>query len=179
MELLGKIEGYILGWIKGLPHLPLSARKWIADNAWWVIIVALVISCIGALSLLFGTLLGSAATAYILPTFAAWQMLTGTVSFVFLVLQIIIMAFAIKPLQDKQKKGWVLLFILWLVSVLSTVAMVVLSLSVLEFITDLIFGAIGLAIFGYFLFEIHGQYAHVQKSRGVKDGAKAKAETAN
>ncbi len=175
MEPLTKLEKLILEWYKKVPHLPESFRKWLGDNVWWIAVIGLVFAAISALFVLFGTLLGSAAAvAYVLPTFAAWQIVTGVVSLVFLVLEAILLGLAIKPLQNKQKKGWVLLYLLWLLGVVYVVVGAVLTLNPFLFIVQILFGAIWVAVSGYFLFEIHSQFAHVLKSSGVKAEEKKK-----
>ena len=174
MELLTKLEKQILKWAKDLPHLPESVRKWLGDNVWWIAAIGLVLTAIGALFVLFGTLLTSAATVYVLPAVAALALVTGLVALAFLVLEVVVLALSIKPLQLKQKKGWVLLYVLWLLGIAYVVVNAVLTLNPFAFILQIILSAIWVAISGYFLFEIHGQFAHVEKSRGVKQAAKKK-----
>lgn len=174
MEAIEKLEKQILDWIKGVPHLPESARKWLGTNIWWIALVGGIISGIAVLVSFIGllgivSLVGTVgATYYAAATFTTWSIVTGLVSLAFGVLQTIILIVAVKPLQDKQKKGWVLLFAAWLVGILATVITAILTLNPIAIIFNLLFGAIWVAISGYFLFEIHGQFAHVQKSRGVK-----------
>ncbi len=176
MDTLVKLEKRILSWFNTVPHLPESVRKWLGDNLWWIAVIGLVISAIGAVSVLFTTLLSSAASvAYVLPTFAAWQLITGMVLLGYLVIECILLGLAIKPLQSKQKKGWVLLYLLWLVGILFVVVQAVLTLNPFLFILQVLFGAIWVAISGYFLFEVHGQFGHVIKSPGVKAEEKKKA----
>lgn len=178
MELLSKLERKILQWLKSVPHLPTAATKWLGDNIWWIAIVALVLSAIGAIIGLVAvitaaSLVGTvAASYYAVSTYTAWAVITGLVSLAFMVIEIILLGMAIKPLQAKQKKGWVLLFAVWLVSAVSVVVNAVLSLNPLSFIFGIIFGAIWLAISGYILFELHGQFAHTEKSKGVKAAKK-------
>jgi len=176
MEPLTKLEKILLGWYKKVPHLPGNVRKWLGDNVWWIAVVGLVLTAISALFVLFGTLLGTAVSAvYVLPAFAAWQIVTGTVTLVFLVLEAVLLGLAIKPLQVKQKKGWVLLYLLWLLGIAYVVVSAVLTLNPFLFIVQVLFGAIWIAISGYFLFEVHGQFAHILKSPGVKEEEKKKA----
>ena len=92
------------------------------------------------------------------------MILQSVVSLVFLVATGILLALAVKPLKALEKKGWVLLFMTLLLEALSVVVNAVLSFSVLGFIMSLLFGAIGLAIGAYFIFEIHGQFGHTPKA---------------
>lgn len=174
MKLLSKLEQMVLGWLKSVPHLPIGVRKWLGDNAWWIAAIGAVLTGISALWLLVAlfsnmALLGGPATAYYASTtFVAWLVVTTLVSLVFAVLYCVLLSTSVSPLKEKQKKGWVLLFAVWLVGVLAVVVNAVLTLNPLTFITSIIFGALWLAVTGYFLFEIHGQFAHIEKSKGVK-----------
>ena len=174
MEFLSKLERTVLGWLKDVPHLPLNVRAWIANNIWWIVIIATVLSGIAVLGLLFGffgtlaTLGSPVASYYASNTFVVWVLVTTAVTLFFTALELVLLAMAISPLKEKQKKGWVLLFAVWLVGAISTVVSAVLTLNPFGFITGLLFGALWLAISGYFLFEIHGQFAHVERSKGAK-----------
>jgi hypothetical protein len=174
MDVLAKLEKMVLGWVKDVPHLPAIARNWLGTNIWWII---LILAIIGGISVLFsftalmGTVavLGSVAISYYaVATVTPYVIAVGVVGLTFLVLQTVLLALAVSPLKEKQKKGWVLLFASWLLNIISVVVNAVLTLNPLGLIIGLLFGAIGIAITGYFLLEIHGQFAHVTKSKGVK-----------
>jgi hypothetical protein len=179
MELLTKLEQQVLKWAKGVPHLPTPARKWLGDNVWWIALVGAILTGIGILFAFVGligviSVLGTPAASYFATTtFTSWAIVTGVVGLVFLVIEGLLLATAITPLKEKQKKGWVLLFVLWLVGAVSVVVNAILSLNPFGFVLGLLFGAIWLAITGYFLFEIHGQFAHVERSKGVKHAKKS------
>lgn len=174
MEPLGKIEKKILTWTKDIPQLPLSARKWLGENIWWIVLIVAIISGISALALLNGTLnlisvLGTVgASFYAVATVTSWGITVNFINLAFIIGVTILLAVAVKPLQLKQKKGWVLLFAAWLLAIVSAVVSALLSFNIFNFIIDIIFAAIWVAISGYFIFEVHGQFAHVQKSKGVK-----------
>lgn len=178
MEALSKLERTILGWFKDLPHLPSNVRKWLGDNVWWFAIVGVVLMAITVLVLLsslFASLsaFGSPVISYYAsPTFLGWIIVTTSVSLAFVALECLLLALAVTPLKEKQKKGWVLLFASWLVGIIYTVVSAILTLNVLTVIGTIIFNAIWIAIGAYFLFEIHGQFAHTERSKGVK-GKKA------
>lgn len=174
MELLYTLEKTIVGWLKNVPHLPEVARKWLGENVWWIALVGAILSGIGliiALTAVLGAiaLLGSVGlTYYAAATVTAFTVVSGFIGLAFGIVQIVLLAMSIKPLQLKQKQGWTLLFITWLVGALGVVVSAALSLNPLNFITSILFGAIFVAISGYFLFEIRGQFARVEKSRGAK-----------
>lgn len=173
MEFLTQIERKVLEWTKGLVHLPKSARTWLGENVWWIVAVIVVISAIAALFSLVGLIgilsLDTVARAYYASSvFTTWALVTGVIGLFFTVVEVILMGMAVQPLKAKQKKGWVLLFATWLVGVVAVVVNAILTLNPLGFILGMIFGAIWSAIIGYFLLEIHGEFAHVEKSRGTK-----------
>lgn len=174
MELLHKLEKQIITWIKDIPHLPATAQKWLGDNIWWIVLIGAILTGISALFTFISVMSFASistsivASYYPVASFSSWALVTGLVTLAFTVAQAVLLAVAVKPLQLKQKKGWVLLFITWLLSAVSVVVGAVMTLNPFGFIVGLIFGAIGLAITGYFLFEVHNQFAHVEKSRGVK-----------
>lgn len=163
MEFINKLETTVAGWVKNLPHLPPAGQKWLGQNVWWIALIGAIASGIAILVSLFGILLGGAAASYIYvvdPAFAAWVLISSIVSLIFTTIRGLLLAMAVNPLKNMQKKGWVLLFSSWLVNVVAVVVGAVLSLSVIGFIGAILFGAIVLAITGYFIFEIHGQFAH-------------------
>ena len=174
MEWLTKIEKQVLRWLKDVPHLPANARKWIAGNVWWAVIIGAILFTISAVFELFAVLglmaaLGTvASTYYSATTFVAWSFVTATVSFVFAALQAGLLYMAVTPLKERQKKGWVLLFIVWLVGIIGLVASSILTLNPFSFITSILFGAVFAAIWGYLLFEIHGEFAHLIKTKAAK-----------
>jgi hypothetical protein len=174
MELLYKLEKIVFNWFKNIPGLPEGARKWLADNIWWIVIIGTVltiISILGSLAALSTriSLQGTIAASYYISTVnSTWLTIADIVAIVFMILEVILLILAIQPLKEKQKKGWVLLFATWLLGGVALVVNALLGLNVLHFIVAILFGAIWLAISGYFLFEIHSQFAHVERSRGVK-----------
>ncbi|MDB5179461.1 MAG: hypothetical protein JWN12_93 [Candidatus Saccharibacteria bacterium] len=166
MEYISKLEKLVLGWAKNAPHLPAAGQKWLGANVWWIALVGAIISGIailvslGAIVTLIGTLGAPSNAYYVTSDYTSLAIMTAIVSFVFLVANGILLALAVKPLQEMQKKGWVLLFLTLLVEALSVVVHAVLSFSVVGFIIGIIFGAVGLAISAYFIAEIHDQFGH-------------------
>lgn len=174
MNFLSKLEEKVFGWFKAAPNLPNEARKSLAENIWWVVIIGIifmVINTLRGLSFIEAqvALQGTVASSYYVSSVASdWSILTSIVSVIFLIAQITLLYIAVKPLKAMQKKGWVLLFASWLVSGVALVANALLTLGAVSFIITMLFGAVWLAISGYFLFEIHGRFAHVERSKGVK-----------
>jgi hypothetical protein len=170
MQLLHTLETTIRGWIINVPHLPDAARTWLGSNAWWI---AAIVVIINGITLLFGlfrlftlmALMESVSSVYYVDNtaYAAWGIVTGLISFVISVLALVLTALSITPLQEKQKKGWVLLFAAWLVNIAGSMIGAILSFNPFTFILSLLFTAVLAAIAGYFLFEIHDQFAHEAK----------------
>lgn len=179
MEYITKLEKRVLSWFKTIPGLPVNGRKWLADNVWWIALVGAIltglailqsISSIMTLMAVLNTVVGS---YYVSTAGTTLSVVNSIVGIFFMVISGLLLAVAVKPLKAKQKKGWVLLFGSWLVSALGVFVSAVLSFSVLGFIIGILFGAVWIVISGYFLFEIHGQFAHVERSAGVKKDSKA------
>jgi len=175
MKFLNKLEEKVFGWFKAAPNLPNEARKTLAENAWWIVIIGITLMVISALRTLDflekqvalqSTVVGS---YYVSSAASDWTIFTAVVSVIFLILQIVLLAVAIKPLKQMQKKGWVLIFASWLLGGVALVINALLTLGIVSFIITVLFGAVWLAISGYFLFEIHGHFAHVERSKGVKN----------
>ena len=166
MEFIGKLEKMVLGWAKDVPHLPPAGQRWLGSNVWWIVLIGAIFSGIAFLFALGGlftlvSLLGAVSNSYyVTGNFTSLAIANAIISIVFLVINGLLLAFAVKPLQNKQKKGWVLLFMALLVEAVSVVISAVLTFSFVGFVVTILFGAIGLAIGAYFIAEIHGQFAH-------------------
>ncbi len=170
MSAMDKLETRVEGWLKPVPHLPSDAQKWIAENVWWLAIVSVVASVIGIFTIigaiityvtLFGAVSGFYATTQAYP--GGW-IAASLVSLLFIIATTVIITMSISPLQNRQKKGWKLLFMALVVSAISSIVGAVLSLSVGGFIFGIIFGALGVAIGAYFLFEIRSYFVASAKT---------------
>lgn len=176
MNIVTRLEDTILGWFKGVPHLPTGGRKWLGANVWWIALIGAILAglatiftftgLMGLLAIMGGAVPGAAY--YVVQTVTGLAILAAVVSLVFLAAQAVLLGVAVRPLKDRQKKGWVLLFASLLLEAVAVVVNAVISFSIFGFITSIIFGAIFIAIGAYFVFEIHGEFAHVQKSKGVR-----------
>ncbi|HRN90623.1 MAG TPA: hypothetical protein PK265_01435 [Candidatus Saccharibacteria bacterium] len=178
MEFVNKIENMVGGWLKSVPHLPAAGQKWLGVNVWWIVLIGVILSGIGLLMTLGGiftamTFIGATTTYYgalVAESYTGMWFVSAIVSLIFSAVSVLILALAINPLKNLQKKGWSLLFLSWLVNAVAIVVNIVLSFSVLTLIMGIIFGGIVLAISAYFIFEIRGQFQGSTK--------KAKAATA-
>jgi len=171
MELLRKFENTVHGWMKGVPHLPEAFRKWLAQNVWWVVLIGVILGGIGAITSFFGlivsaSLIGSASnTWFAFGGVTVWSVVVGAIGLAFSVIGVAINAFAISPLKAMKKKGWVLLFLSLLVSVLALVVTTILNFNFLTLFANIVFGAVFVAIAAYLLFEIHSYFGVIKATK--------------
>ncbi len=171
MDQVTKLEVALAEQFNKLPfHLPTDVRAWIATNAWWIIIIGVVASVFsiwGSLQVLFfaqstidsayeaARQYGITMPAYSNPM-ADVSLWIGIIVFVaVLVLQVK----AINPLRSMSKRGWDLVFLSMLISLAGSFLTSVIIGSVLSGLFGLI---LGIAIGGFFLFEIRSNFAAVK-----------------
>lgn len=127
------------------PALPANIREFLVTIAPWLSLIFGVLTIIGSLSA-FG--LGAVATPFyamagVSPIFL---IITGVIALV----QGVIMVLAFSPLRKKSLKGWNLLFLSELVSIVSSV----ISLSVGSIVMAVVVAAIAF----YLLFQVKSYY---------------------
>jgi uncharacterized membrane protein YhaH (DUF805 family) len=162
MEALHKLEDMIEGWLKPVPHLPNAWRKWLAENAWWLTLIGVVLSVFAVFGLLsaasiFGAtsgLYGSVIYNAVVETHGGLWLTSIYVSLILLVITVIVEAMAISPLKALSKKGWDLMFLAYVIGVISGLVGAILNIDILS----LIWTAIGAAIGAYVLFEVRGHF---------------------
>ncbi len=164
METVRNIEKVMEGWFKSVPHLPKEWSKWLAENAWWLNSIGVVLSAVGLLGII-GALMGvnsfmgyvdSVYKTYSItsPVNNSWWVAAQVVSLVFLAVDLFIMANAIQPLRAMKKKGWELTFIAMLVGVTSSVVSAIVSMGSINLVGSVVGAAISLGVGGYVLFEL-------------------------
>jgi predicted lysophospholipase L1 biosynthesis ABC-type transport system permease subunit len=173
-KFMEKSEAMIAGWLKPLPQLPTSACKWVAENIWWITMLGAVLSAIGTLFMIFAfmsaiTLVGVTTGVYgsyvVSAAYTGIAVFTMAVAILFMIATVGIIAKAVTPLKNADKKGWSLLFWLLMLRALAVVCGAVLTYSFFGFIASVIYGGIGLAIAAYLLFEIKSYFIKVEKSK--------------
>lgn len=166
MDSLKNLETMVASWYKGVPHLPRTGQKWLAENAWWLTLVGVIFGAIGVASMLMlamtaGTLLGLAGP---IGMMAGGFVLIATLFWMaFAIVNLVIAGMAITPLKTMDKKGWSLLFLISLLNVLSLLVSFLFHLNLLELLWGLLFTAVG----AYFLFEIRTYY-HEKATKKAK-----------
>ncbi len=170
MSALKNLEQTLAGWQKNSPiHLPVSVRKWLADNAWWLVIVGIVgsiISIIGSIRALmwandvlyqarqFSAALGVDTPSTLGSDISIW------VSMAVFVVVIIIELKAIQPLREKKKSGWDLVFLASLIAIAGSLVSGIASGGIVA----TIFGtAIAALLSWFFLFELRLEYLPKEK----------------
>lgn len=165
MQVVNDLEKLLVEQFAKVPfHLPAGARKWLGENAWWLVIVGIVLSMlavVGALQTLLWAQNLASMYGVVVPR-SAMADIGLWVSVAVFVVTIIIEAKAVTPLRLKQKKGWDLIFLATLISLVGSLVTGVLSGSVV----GSLFGVVlGVAIGGFFLYEVHGEFTDKKVSR--------------
>lgn len=166
LKKLDNIETAVAERLEALPHLPEGLRAWLGANVWWIVAIGAVISVIAAFTL-FPLLFGAAALLSFWGSYgyvSSVNVLDAVISVVFLAAQAVLLFMAIQPLKDKAKKGWTLLFAVYLVGVVGSLVSVILALGRLDFIPSLIGAAVAALIGAYLVFEIRGQFSAKKKA---------------
>lgn len=166
MEIIQKLEKKIASGYKSVPNLPVSGRKWLAENVWWLAVISVILSAISILVSLIAVIsfmtwtgsLDAYSGYYSTSPYASGWIIGAIITLVFTVAITILTASAISHLRVQRSRGWMLLFVVYLLSVVEVFANAILTYSVAGFIGGILFGAIGLAISGYFLFQIRSYF---------------------
>lgn len=173
MEQLHRLETTFAHWYNGAPHLPKNGRDWLADNVWWMALVGVILGALAlaiAVPLLFTSLsLTSTLSSYVtddaIHRTAVGMAWTGlALSVVSMVASVVLLTMAVNHLKVKNKQGWNLVFWLYLINFVLNVigAVVLLNLG------GLLSAVLGVAIGGYFLFEIRDNFGSAKSKKAVK-----------
>lgn len=166
LKRLDKIEAAVAERLEALPHLPEGLRVWLGANVWWIVAIGAVVSAIAAFTLL-PLLFGAAALLSFWGSYgyvSSVNIIDTVISVVFLAVQAVLLFMAIQPLKDKDKKGWTLLFAVYLVGVAGSLVSVILALGRFDFIPSLIGAAVAALIGVYLVFEVRSQFGPKKKA---------------
>lgn len=153
-----KIENRIAVFHADMPHLPQGGRKWLADNVWWIVLIAAVAGGFGALALVLVTLLGGVFLAGAVFLFSAkfggLSLLLAVVVVALSLVNLAVAIMAISPLKDKLKKGWLLLGLSLLIGCIAAILTDLIKQDTLAVVKEVVFLAIGV----YVLFELRDYF---------------------
>lgn len=176
MEYVHKLENIVAGWYKNMPHLPATGQKWLAQNAWWLVLIWVILGAFGIFSLLMVTFFAGAFLTGFGPVGAVvggLALIAVIVALLFSIVNVVLGAMAINPLKMMQKKGWTLLFVVALINVASEVIAFLLDFNVFALVWGLLFVAIG----AYFLFEVRSQFNGIKADRKKVAAKQQKTES--
>ena len=157
MRQIAGLEDGLNTFFKGLPHLPREWRHWLADNAWWLVFIGVILGALGILGLV-PVLLGVSIFTGIIagPAAGALVIITGIVNMAVLVVSVVLEGMAINPLKARQKRGWDLLFLVSLVTFAGAVINSIITGNVGHILGLLVGTLVGL----YILFEVRMYFVH-------------------
>jgi hypothetical protein len=174
MDSFKKLEKMVGSWFKMVPSLPAAGQKWLAENVWWIALIGLVLSVIGIFVTIFAVIAIASWTSGLdyygyatVDPYSATALAGSVVSLIFSIVIVGLTAVAISPLKAQRFRGWALLFTIYVVSAVEIVLNSILSFNPIGFIFGIIGGAIGLAIGGYFLFQIRAHFGAGVKTAHV------------
>ncbi len=183
MELIHKLEVALVAQYDKLPHLPENIQKWLADNAWWLVLIGVATSAVailGVLSIVMialfglsfgGALVGAGVGAAIGSAIGGVILIVTVLSLALYVVQTALLGMAISPLKSLKKRGWDLVFIVAVINAAVIVISNVLTVNFVGLIWSLLWVAVGV----YFLYEIR-EYFLVKKIAPKKHAKGIEAE---
>lgn len=157
-----ELEKFLEKLHKNFPHMPLRARKWLAKNIWWIVLLLAISSGIQAANLLYSTIVAVlyTMTNYSYTTIPLWSnwvqsvlMLAGMIAVT------VLMASAVEGLKSHHKSAWNMVFYAVAINLVITGFVSILYVSLTAAINALIGAAIG----WYFLYEVRSLFAHKHK----------------
>ena len=185
METVTSIEQQLVKINKDLPKLPKGLTKWLAEYAWLLTLIGVVLSVLTLLAFvpLLLTVFGVLSVANLSLGLAGYPNTYGSdalgwfsiiVSIVSSLIVLYLEATAITPLKAKQYRGWQLLFCASLISLALTVVSDIITMQVGSIIMSLVFSAIGF----YILFQLRPYFASAETKTADKKPAFKASKTA-
>lgn len=168
MEYVKKIEAGAASLFARAPALPGNARRWVAKNAWWIIIVFAVMEAFNVIGSLRNlndiAARHSQANIYIREDFGVYTVM-GIIGLAVSVAVTALYFGAVRPLREGRKSGWTMVFVGMLLgaayavaSLIVTIAAVDDSIVVLATVIGFVFGMAFTVVWLYFLFQIRGEF---------------------
>jgi len=171
MDSVKKLEILIQDRLKSLPHLPVNAQKWIADNIWWMAILGAFGSAIATLAVVNGVFgymsfvsnASSYAGFYAVSSYLTGWIWNALIGLLFLAASTVILSKAVTPLKEHRRLGWDLMFMLTLLGAARAFLDAVFTFSFFGFLFGVLFAVLGLAIGAYLLLEIRSYFVKSNK----------------
>jgi len=157
MENIRKLESLVASWYKNMPHLPQRGQKWLAENVWWIVLVWVILTAMGVVGMLMATLFAGTVLSVFGPVGTAIggiAFVIVTITMLFSIALIVLGSMAVSPLKMLNKKGWMLLFLMILVSVAADVLTFLFNFNFFS----LVWGVLFAAVLAYFLYEIRSYF---------------------
>ena len=162
MNAINSLESRLAELYAKAPSLPREVRRWIGLNAWWVILIIAIITSLVLLVAIPGIFFLASTSQYstiypFTPGSVATLVTGAIINLVFSVISVILLYMAIGPLKEQRRRGWKLLFLNELLSVLAAIVAFIAVMqpsSIFGFILSLLVVAVEL----YFLFQVRGEF---------------------
>jgi len=164
MENIRKLESLVASWYKNMPHMPQRGQKWLAENVWWIVLVWVILTAMGVVGMLMATLFAGTILSVFGPVGTALggiAFVIVTITMLFSIALIVLGAMAVSPLKLLRKKGWMLLFIMILISVASDVLTFLFNFNFFS----LVWGVLFAAVIAYFLYEIRSYFGAAERKK--------------
>lgn len=169
METVRTLERQLVEINKGLPKLPKGLTKWLADYGWLLVLIGVVLSVVTLFTIVPALLTTLGIMSFVGVQYGIYGYgldvlgwLSVILSIVNLLVVIYLEAVAISPLKAKKYRGWELIFIASLVSIVLGAIGSIITLEIGSLVVTIVFYAIGL----YFLFQLRDHFApHVAKEK--------------
>lgn len=143
METLKDLENKFDRWFKVLPGLPNSARKFLADYLWIMVIISSILYGVFLLMVLgLATFIIPAFSFISIQTIDAGISYSTIVSMLELILVLSLMVSAIGPLRKHQRSGWDKMFLVALVGFVAAIIQLFFSFSLYNLVSAFVWLAI-------------------------------------
>jgi hypothetical protein len=171
MNNINKLEKMAAEWYSKAPHLPKNGQKWLATNAWWIVLVGVILGAVGIYLVLVATFFAGALLTGVAgvagAAIAGIALIAVVVAMLISLMTIVLSAMAISPLKAMQKKGWTLIFITVLIEIAAQVIQFLFDYNLFGLVWNLLFAAVG----AYFLFEVRSYFGETKKITEKKSQA--------
>jgi phosphoglycerol transferase MdoB-like AlkP superfamily enzyme len=164
-----ELEMKLKRWYDRVPHLSSYSREWLSNNIWWMALIGVVFNAVGlyrvvnVLLAVFGMERPGVDIQPVLDV-ASYNWVFVAISALQFAVTLMFMVFAVSPLRERAKQGWVLLY--WSFVVNFTLGFMAMIASFRLFNAVVVVAQAGIA--GYFLFEIRSYFALHRESKLLK-----------